>query len=147
MNVDRAAAASRWMRIGRTSALASVLILIGSSAYAALSLGGGEVRHEQDPNDPSIRYTTVGFRTWSSIVPAPDFPEIAYREVRASNGEWIRDGFYDRRMRSGFVVEDGNFRNGLREGTWRFWTANGRIDAERSGLYVDDRRVAPDTNR
>ena len=138
---------SRWMRIGRTSALASVLILVGSSAYAGLSLGGGDVRHEPDPNDASVRYTTVGFRTWAAIVPAPDFPEVVYREIRASNGEWIRDGFFDRRARSGFVLEDGAYKNGRRDGTWTFWTPNGGIDADRSGFYAAGCRVAPATVR
>ncbi len=135
-------AGSRWMRIGRTSALASVLILVGSSAYAALSLGGREVRYVRDLDDVHARVTTVGFQTWASILPAPDFSEIAYREIETADGEWIQDGFFYRRERSGFVVEDGTFRNGRREGRWRFWT-NGRIDAERSGVYENDRRAGP----
>ena len=135
-------AGSRWMGIGRITALASVLIVVGSTAYAALSLGGREVRHQPDPNDARVRVTTVGFQTWTSIVPAPDFSEIAFREVQSSSGEWIQDGFYYRRERSGFVVEDGRYENGRREGRWRFWT-NGRPDVERSGLYENDCRVGP----
>jgi len=100
------------------------------------------VRHQPDPNDARVRVTTVGFQTWTSIVPAPDFSVIAVPVEQSSSGEWIQDGFYYRRERSGFVVEDGRYENGRREGRWRFWT-NGRPDVERSGLYENDCRVGP----
>jgi len=144
MHRSDAPAGSKCVRIGRTSALASALILLGSTTYVSLARGGGTVRHWSDPQDSSARFTSVGFETWAGIVPAPDWGEFSYRETRTANGEWIKDGPFTRRTRQGFVIEIGTFQNGMREGSWTFWTPpRFEIDQDRSGSYESDHRVAP----
>ena len=40
-------------------------------------------------------------------------------------------------------LHDDGLRHGLRQGPWRFWHRDGRLDEARSGRYVDGERVGP----
>ena len=125
-------------RNGRWPGLASALILIGSSSYAVFALGGRNVRHDVDPRNPSVRTTEIGFQTWGSAVPEPDWAEFTYQEARGSKGEWRKHGLFVRRDRTGKPIEEGRYRDGQREGRWTFWGDNGSVDPAHSGSYECD---------
>jgi hypothetical protein len=119
------------------------LILIGSATYAALARREGRITYLLDETNPGVRTAQVGFDAWSSVIPAPDYPEYVYREVQGLDGQWVRDGYYSRRNRDAQQTERGTYRDGKREGPWGFWDSLGGVDGSRSGMYVNDVRVGP----
>ena len=48
--------------------------------------------------------------------------------------------------KSGIKAAEGRFEGGQRQGRWIFWGADGQVDAERSGLYVDGKRRTADVS-
>jgi hypothetical protein len=130
-------------RIGRATALALAVVLIGSSAYAAFAWRNGVVRQFSDPDNPRLRCTSVDFSTWWRIIPAADWPECSYQEIQLPSGEWVKHGAYGRRTREGAVSEHGTYSHGQRAGRWTYWDHRGAIDLERSGVYRGEVRVKP----
>ncbi len=128
-----------WVRFARVFVLASASIVIGSTGYVTFAANGGRTCHEHNPQDPLLRTTHVGFATWKSIVPVPDFSELAFQERLGTDGVWRKDGFFLRRTRSGYQIEEGTYRNGQREGVWTFWDAN-RGYERRFETYESDLR-------
>ena len=107
-----------------------LLILLGlaGSAWWALDLGNGS--HAWDRSDAQVSYYGNGqrrsLRTYVDGQPHGDAEE------------WHPDGTPAAR---------GRYEHGLRAGEWSFWLEGGALDHERSGLYVEGRRVGPAGDR
>ena len=93
---------------------------------------------QPDPRQPGIRTTAIGFQTWGSVVPEPEWPEFTYQEERGSDGEWRKHGLFVRRDRTGRQIEEGRYRDGQREGRWTFWGDNGSVDPAHSASFECD---------
>ena len=61
-------------------------------------------------------------------------------ETSVRDGE--KDGPYRRYYADGTPMAEGAYRDGLADGVWTWWTEQGGLDRERSGLYAAGRRVA-----
>jgi len=135
-------ALKRLTRMGRVIGIAAIFVGLGSAAYATLALER-EVSHSTHADGTTIRRTHVGFRTWSSELPAPEFNEYEYDEIQRPDGTWVKHGRSIRRSRTGALLEEGSYRDGLREGAWTFWRRDGSVDPDLSGMYEKDFRVSP----
>lgn len=62
---------------------------------------------------------------------------------RASWANGLREGPCRRWYPGGVLKAEGVFVAGRKSGPWRFFTAGGALDPERSGTYESDHRVAP----
>ena len=47
----------------------------------------------------------------------------------------VQEGAYTEWWRSGQVKAKGDYKAGVYEGPWQFWSAEGQLDASRSGRY------------
>ncbi|MFN0006699.1 MAG: hypothetical protein ACKVXR_02235 [Planctomycetota bacterium] len=130
----------RLTRMGRVIGISAIFVGLGSAAYATLALERG-LSHSTHADGTTIRRTHVGFRTWSSDLPAPDFSEYEYDEIQRPDGTWVKHGRSTRRSRAGMMLEEGTYRDGLREGAWTFWRRDGSVDPELSGVYEKDFRI------
>jgi hypothetical protein len=135
-------ALKRLTRMGRVVGLAAIFVGLGSAAYATLALER-VISHSTHADGTTIRRTHVGFPTWSSDLPAPDFNEFEYDEIQREDGTWVKHGRSTRRSRTGRVLEEGWYRDGLREGAWTFWRRDGSVDPDLSGVYEKDFRAKP----
>lgn len=133
-------ALKRLTRMGRVIGLAAVFVGLGSAAFATLALER-EVSHATHADGTSIRRTHVGFPTWSSGMPVPEFNEYEYDEIQRPDGTWVKHGRSTRRSRTGTLLEEGSYRDGLREGAWTFWRRDGSVDPDLSGMYERDFRM------
>ncbi len=64
-----------------------------------------------------------------------------HREGEYKNGK--REGSWASWYRNGQKCFEGERGNGKQEGPWTYWNKDGSIDAEKSGIYKADKKVAP----
>jgi len=62
-------------------------------------------------------------------------------EAMYSNG--LRDGLCQRWHVDGELRATGEYKSGQMVDEWRFYDQDGALDASRSGVYVDGKRVGP----
>jgi antitoxin component YwqK of YwqJK toxin-antitoxin module len=63
--------------------------------------------------------------------------------ARTALEDGVEHGPAERWHRNGTIEGRGAYAHGRLHGAWRFWSADGVLDAERSGVYRDGQRVAP----
>jgi hypothetical protein len=66
-----------------------------------------------------------------------------FHEVLGPDRHFVKEGAYVAWSRSGKKLEEGNYHVGKRNGPWTFWSEDGSIDEERSGVYQDDVKIGP----
>lgn len=103
------------------------LILIASLACGAAALASGvhSYLHEQG-GEAALTFWGDGTKRSST--------EYVDGVKQGRSEQWYVDGTQEWL---------GSYRDGFREGEWRFWDESGALDSERSGLYERGKRVAP----
>ena len=54
-----------------------------------------------------------------------------------------QNGFWTYWHESGRKQAEGDLKNGQQDGSWVFWSQDGSINSEKSGIYKDDKKIAP----
>jgi hypothetical protein len=127
-------------QIGRVFGIAATVLWTLSAGCFATAFSVRAVETEKLSTDGSDRTVKIYYsKTALDRSPAPI--EYEYREITGSDGEWVKDGPYLHKAREGATLEEGVYRDGLREGEWIFRDADGVMDEARSGIYERDVRV------
>lgn len=75
------------------------------------------------------------------------YPKIRATYVAASDEDGrVLQGAYRAWYQSGQVSEEGQYKDGKREGTWHFWTPAGEVDTARTGSYLGGLRTGPEAD-
>jgi antitoxin component YwqK of YwqJK toxin-antitoxin module len=67
-------------------------------------------------------------------------------ESRVEYADGRRSGLASRYFANGTKQSEGRFSAGLMEGEWKFWNADGSLDAERTGTYHAGDKIASGSN-
>lgn len=128
-------------QIGLVFGIASSVLWLGHVACVSVFMMGSRTSYSLDATG-AVRTAQLGFTMGPfRSAPPPGVHEYEYQERISPSGEWLKDGPFLRRARSGAKLEEGSYRAGKREGEWTFWNEGGSIDLDRSGIYENDVRV------
>ena len=129
-------------QIGWVFGIASSVVWLGALGCGMLLLGGYRISESSADATGTARTIRRGFAQGPFHSDAPkNVFEFEFDERIQSDGEWLKDGHFVRRSRTGATIEEGFFRVGKREGEWTFRNEDGSVDPDRSGIYENDVRV------
>jgi hypothetical protein len=129
-------------QIGRVFGIAATILWILSAGCVATTFSVRAVETVEASTDgrDSDRTVKIYYST-TALDRSPAPIEYEYREIARSDGEWVKDGPYLHKTRDGTTLEEGVYRDGLREGEWIYGDADGVMDEPKSGIYERDVRV------
>jgi len=133
-------------QVGWVFGIASSVVCLFVTGIGVLSIPGHVFSRSKAPGRENARLTQEGFTTWFGGS-AQNFYEYEYEEIQLPSGEWVKDGSYVRRGRTGIQLAMGSYRNGSREGQWTFRNEDGSVDEGKSGIYEHDVRVQEGARR
>jgi hypothetical protein len=132
-------------QIGRVFGICGSLLWLGTAGCAGLMMCvtvGPMTMYASSSDHPGERTVTKNY-AFEGGTGDSSHHEAEWTEVQKPNGQWVKEGHFAHWSRDGKEVEEGSYLDGKRDGPWTFWSEDGAVDKERSGVYQNDVRIGP----